>query len=1115
MYKPLTILLLLLGACAASLSGQASSATVTGTVRDSVTASVPGAEIILKNVDTGVARTTASNEAGLYVLLGVLPGKYTLEATKEGFSKKAYSAFTLTVNQTAQLDFSLEVGTTQQSVTVAAVAAEVQSSTAELGAVVTERQVTDLPLNGRNFTQLLTLTPGVVPVNPSMNAGGAQAMPIGVFSFPAINGQPNRSNLFMLDGINNQGAFYSTYAVPPIVDAIEEFKVQSHNDQAEFGGVMGGVVNVVTKSGTNQLHGAAWEFVRNDKFDSRAYFSRTKPTFRQNMFGVTAGGPVLIPKVLNGKDKLFFFGGFQGFEYRAPSQTLYRVPTAAHLAGDLSDQPALFDPGTTRANPAAAGTFLRDAFAGNRIPASRIDPGMLLYAKTLVSAPVDTGVPGFNGIDTTKQNRSQKEYTARIDYAASDKDALWFRMSGTNQPLVNSRNREQFQNTTNMTALNLGASYLKTFSPRSILQVQFGRVTLEQKQVARYRSAPASFVKDAGFSDQYASGFLDGEKLVPGMVVAGFFSGSELITTQRASDIWEYKATYTHIRGNHILRAGGNLTSSGWYSPFLSVDATFTNVVTSNLTNTAGTGSAIASFLLGLPDAANRRNTISSLGWGGVMDFFVHDQWKVTSRLTVNLGLRNDTIFNSAYGRPQDGNQFVGNIDFNRGVYVLAKQPPACSSTVFAPCIPGGVLPANVVVSPNGKFYEYPKLNLQPRLGLAYRLTDKTAIRAGGGLVGDFWSAVTQYGQNAQGLWPSVGTLQAVNLNNPTPALPFPNVKAQNPLPSGLTPAATPFNQVAWYMAPDVKNPYSIQWNVGVQRQLTASTILSADYVGSGSRRLDMNGFYNTALTPGPGAPQSRNLYNHIVPTRYARSWGRSNYNSLQTMLNKRFSQGLAAMVSYTWSKSIDLGCSGWFNLEGCNIQDPYNFNKDRSVSAFDVPHLLTMNWLYELPFGAGKKLNSGNRAVDFAIGGWQINAIVLLRTGAPYTINVNGDIANVGNASGYMRPNLVGDPKLSGRTTATWFNRAAFAVPAQFTFGNLGRNTMRADNFKNIDFSVFRTFRIRERASVEFRAESFNLTNSVSFAAPGSNMSTPTFGQVSSTASTARQLQFGLKINY
>jgi hypothetical protein len=1098
-----------------SAFGQLSTASVTGVVRDSASTAIPSAEVVLKNANNGVSRKSVSNESGVYVFLNVQPGEYTLEASKDGFAPKTYSAFPLAVNQTAQLDFSLTVGTLQQSVTVAAEGTEVQSSTAELGAVVTQRQVVDLPLNGRNFTQLLTLTPGAVPVNPSMNSGGVQSMPIGAFIFPAINGQPNRSNLYLLDGINNQGAFYSTYAVPPIVDAMQEFKVQSHNDQAEFGGVMGGVVNVVTRSGTNDLHGAAWEFLRNDKLDARPYFSRTRPTFRQNMFGITAGGPVILPKLVNGRDKLFFFGGFQGFEYRAPSQTLYRVPTAANLAGDLSDEPPIFDPATTRANPAAPGTFIRDPFAGNRIPANRIDNGMLQYARTLVSAPINTGVPGFNGLDATPQKRSQREYTAKIDYAASQKDALWFRWSATDQPFVNSRSREQFENITNMKAYNFGASWVRTFSPTSVMQGQLGRVTLEQKQDVRYRDVPSGFNDQVGFSSQYASGFLGGRTLVPGMVVTGFFAGSELVTTQRATDVWEYRANFTKIAGRHILKAGGALTTSGWFSPFSNVDAGFTNVVTSNLVNTATTGSALASYLLALPDRANRRDAISSLGWGGLMSFYVQDQWKVTPRLTVNLGLRNDTAFVPVFGRPEDNNQFVGNIDFNRGVYVLQRQPPACSATVFAPCIPGGTLPANVVLSENGRFYSFPKLNLQPRVGLAYRLNEKTALRAGFGLVGDFWSAVNQYAQNFQGLWPSVGTLQAVNLNNPTPAVPFPNVRAQNPLPSGLNPAATPFNQVAWYAAPDVKNPYSIQWNAGFQRQFGGTTTLGVDYVGSGSRRLDMNGFYNTALTPGPGAPQSRSLFPHIAPTRYARSWGRSSYHSLQALLNKRFSGGLAAMVSYTWSKSIDLGCSGWFNLEGCSIQDPYNFNNDRSVSAFDIPQLLTMNAIYELPFGKGKKMSAGNRAVDLLIGGWQANAIVLLRTGAPYTINVNGDIANVGNASGYMRPNLVGNPATANRTTSEWFNRAAFAVPAQFTFGNLGRNTMRSDNLANLDLSVFRNFRITERVALEFRAESFNATNSPTFAAPGSNMSTPTFGQVSSTASTARQYQFALKLKY
>ncbi|MGH9692965.1 MAG: carboxypeptidase regulatory-like domain-containing protein, partial [Bryobacteraceae bacterium] len=289
---------------------------MTGVVRDSSGSVVPGVKLTLRNTGTTVEHVTQSNSAGNYVFLNITPGPYTLEATGQGFQTTSIPQFTLAVSQTATLDITLQVGEVQQTLTVEAAGELVQAATAELGAVVSAKQVVDLPLNGRNFTQLLSLTPGVAPVSVSQNSGGFGNVASGTaFSFPAINGQTNRSNFFMTDGLNNQGAFSSTYAVPPIIDSIAEFKVNSHNDQAEFGGVLGGVINVATKSGTNQLHGSVWEFLRNDAFNARNTFQPTATVFRQNQFGVSAGGPVMIPKLYDGRNKTFFFGAYEGFQY--------------------------------------------------------------------------------------------------------------------------------------------------------------------------------------------------------------------------------------------------------------------------------------------------------------------------------------------------------------------------------------------------------------------------------------------------------------------------------------------------------------------------------------------------------------------------------------------------------------------------------------------------------------------------------------------------------------------------------------------------------------------------------------------------------------------------------
>jgi len=371
----LSLLVLLL---AGTATAQVSSASVNGVIRDPNGAVIPGATIVLTSVDTSVERTSVSNGSGAYVFLDITPGRYTVAASAQGFNPQKFAEFVLAVSQIATYDFSLTVGTQTQVVTVQGTAAQLDLTSASLGTVIQTKQVNDLPLDGRNFTSLLSLTPGVVPIMTGQSAGmqngggfGA-AVAIGSdYSFPAINGQTNRSDFFLMDGLYDYGAIESTYAVAPIIDAIQEFKVVSHTDDAEFGSVLGGVVNVVTKTGTNSLHGAAWEYLRNTVFDARNYFlpvGQAKPAYHQNQFGGSVGGPVLIPKLYNGRNKTFFFGAYQGFRYSKPEDTNLLVPTAAELAGNEADnhQPQIYNPYATTA---VGNSFTRPAFPGNQIPA--------------------------------------------------------------------------------------------------------------------------------------------------------------------------------------------------------------------------------------------------------------------------------------------------------------------------------------------------------------------------------------------------------------------------------------------------------------------------------------------------------------------------------------------------------------------------------------------------------------------------------------------------------------------------------------------------------------------------------------------------------------------------
>ena len=440
-----TALLLLL---AGSASAQVSTASVNGVVRDPKGAVIPGATIVLSSVDTSVQRTSVSNGAGDYVFLNITPGSYTLSASAQGFNPQKVAEFVLAVSQIATFDFSLTVGTQTQVVTVEATAAQLDVSSASLGTVIATKQVNDLPLDGRNFTTLLSLTPGVVPIMTGQsngmqtNGGFGAAVAIGSdYSFPAINGQTNRSDFFLMDGLYDYGAIESTYAIAPIIDAIQEFKVVSHTDDAEFGSVLGGVVNVVTKTGTNNLHGSAWEYLRNTVFDARSYFlplTQAKAAYHQNQFGGSIGGPVLIPKLYNGRNKTFFFGAYQGFRYSQPENTNLLVPTDAELAGNEADnhQPQIYNPFATTVDGSG---FSRPAFPGNQIPTALIDPRMVAYAKFVFPAagpffgtPNSNGAFPSNAINTTPLTQVQNEFDVRGDQTFGGKDSAWFRYSFIN-----------------------------------------------------------------------------------------------------------------------------------------------------------------------------------------------------------------------------------------------------------------------------------------------------------------------------------------------------------------------------------------------------------------------------------------------------------------------------------------------------------------------------------------------------------------------------------------------------------------------------------------------------------------------------------------------------------
>lgn len=1137
---------------ASPAAAQVSTAAITGTVQDSSGAVIPGATLVLHNIATNIDRTAATNEAGNYAFLDVQPGTYTLKVSKEGFKSVLQSDITLVVNQTARYDFTLEVGAVTQQVNVQASAAALQAGSAELGTAILKNDVNSLPLNGRNFTQLLSLTPGVSTVNVSQNAtktGGIWSNPVGSFTYPSINGQTNRSNYFLLDGVTDQGSFGSTYAVAPILETVQEFKVQSHNDDAQFGGVLGGVINVVTKSGTNQYHGTVFEFLRNKSLDARNTFFKTRPAFVQNQYGGTVGGPII-------KNKLFFYGGYEGFRSVEGAQSLFKTPTAAQLTGDLSDQTGqIFNPFSTRPDPNNPGLFIRDAFmcdasgnplpagptglqlagtACNKIPQSLLDPNMVLYAQTLFPRPENTGVPGFNGLDTTKRFTGQDTESLRLDYQASTRDTVWGRYTTFNQLQTGSAAFQTLGHRQFTHGYSVAAHYQHTFSGSALAEFYFGRVSGQINQFSQFFGAPAGFQNQTGFSPNFAGNFRGGFSFIPYLSILGFLGSPNPSAHDQAqvddthyADIWQWGGTFSKIYRNHTLTFGAEINRNNTDALYLNASEIFSAFNTQDLNpaNASPGGNALASFLLGIPNSSGRRNVRETTRGGWEDNFYIKDQWKVTPKLTINMGLRYDVTLIPIYGDDKSANGFVGDVDLNRGVYILARQPASCAVAGQAPCIPGGTLPPGVILTPfaNGRIYTQNLDNFQPRLGIAYQLRPTTVLRASYGRFYDNWAAITQTSQNYEGTWPDIGQLLAQNLNTTTVT-----ATAEDPLSLGSStplPGPTPFNQVQWFMDPNVQRPYADQWNLGVQQGLWGNTVITANYAGSHGSRLDVGAFQNVARTPGPGdaaTVASRRPFPFITPTFFDKSIGRSSYNAFQFSMRRTGAGGLSYLISYTWSKTMDIGCSGWYGVEGCSVQDPFNLDNDKSFSAFDLTHIFTASWVYQLPFGKGKRFSSGNRVVDALAGDWQVNGITTYTSGVPYDVGISGDIANTGNGgccNGYYeRLNLVGNPNPANRTREQYISRSSFGVPAAFTFGNLGRDSLRSAYFNNWDFSVFREFPIPalgETRHLEFRAETFNTFNATVLDIPDRNFTDPNFGAVSNVRNIPRQIQFSLKFYF
>lgn len=1094
-------------ATAVSLVAQSVTGTITGTVTDSTGAVVPGAKVTAKETATGVTRNAATNAAGIFTFPELQPGTYSLSATAPGFSVGVRQGIELEINQTASVTLPLAAGAATDMVQVTGDQPLLDSETVSLGEVIGAQEAEDLPLDGRQFVQLLELVPGTVPVSVSQT-GGYVTIGAGGTN-PSIGGATNRSNLFFINGVFATNPTYSFYAISPSVDDIQEFQSQSHAMQAEFGQATGGAVSISTKAGTNQYHGGAWEFIRNNDLDAIPYFSgpfwnggkASRQNYKQNQFGADVGGPLL-------KNKLFGFGYYEGYRYVQAAANFTSLPTSAELGGDFSSLLALpngvgviYDPTTYN-----AATGQDQPFPGNIIPAGRINTPLVSVLKaflpsTLPSTDALLTSNGYNFTNTQDSSTTQNSYGIRVDYAITPKDLLYGQYYYQNTLGVGPGGLPSNPFDSVFSGKQVGANYLHTFSPTLTAQGTFGWL---------YATSPGFSVQPNPVSLFNTGGFSGGFTTNPGGVVMSFVPGIGIsnyagIGSGQGGDydtVFQYSGNVTKQSGKHALKFGAsfyratlltNYAADGesfnqqaTYNPCASIDPKAGGCVSDG-------GNGLASYLLNLPNNASRQ-----LGNSGgylyehVFGVYAQDTWKFNPKLTLNYGLRWD------YSSPvtDAGNRISGFNQYNGQWYIPKGDVDAPSQ------LPAGVYISGDHIAPN----DYK--NFSPRIGVDYSINSKTVLRAGVGIFFDNWAGNIQATQSARGSWPSGGSQGVANLN----VVGLPSsvaATAQAPFPGAPVESPTPYPSGGAFLDTHWRNAYSTQYNLEAERQLSNSSTFSLIFAGSSTARSTIQTPANQSLVLGP----TQDLpFPNMQQFDEISSIAHLSYNSFQSKYEKRYSNGLALKGAFTWSKDIDVGCADFW--EGCNIQNPDDLRAERADSALNVPLVLSASAVYKLPFGKkGQYLTTGVPAA--LVGGWHANGILSSHSGTVYTPGLTFDNTNSGG--GGQRPNKVGDPN-SGftRSINEWFNTSAFVHPAAYTYGDVGRNSLRGPSFTNLDASFFRDFTIFRESSFQFRAEFFNLLNHTNFGNPNATVGGgPSYGTIRSQANNSRQIQFAGKISF
>jgi hypothetical protein len=1154
-----TLLLFCMLWCTTAIQAQTFYGSVLGNVLDSNGAVVPNARATLINLATTERRTAESDSDGNFKFVNLVPGNYRLEVEKGGFKRLVREPVVVEVQSAVRIDMALEVGDVAQVVEITGQTPLLQPETTSLGQVVDSRKVQEMPLNGRNVLNLVSLVPGVVPQGQSMgNPTGTNIFAWG--NYQIGGGAANQSATF-IDGGSINVSYVNLTTLVPTQDAVQEFRVQTNNLSAEFGRFTGGVINLTTKSGSNSFHGSAYEFLRNKVLNANTFFNNRsnidRPAFTQNQFGANVGGPVL-------KEKLFFFFSYEGFRQRQGQSFLISVPTEAMRNGDFSAlSPPIYDPLTTcgrLGNPACARDangaeiLTRQPFANNQIPANRLDP----TAKILSDLWAKPNLPGtvFNYATNASVGGNNDQINARMDYNLSDKQRIfgrYTRWSNLNLPIDPYKTQ---------TYVDRGPETFKTHQ-----LVLADTYSFNQNMIADVRLSYLRFIYDrtpeslgvdltkfgwpAALNSQVAFAHIP-TPCVQGYTDVFCTNGTGSVIIAR-NENYSLAGTLTRISGRHTLKFGGELrrlTHNYAQSNNAAGAFNFNNLFTSsNPFTPAGTGIGFASFMLGYGTDGNIQTPELVAGQQIYQGYFANDTFQLSQRLTINYGVR--------WELPGPWTE-----RFDR---LTAFLPDAASPLAATTGLPlRGKLALVNTADRESRSSQNRYWNLfAPRLGFSYRFLDKTVVRGGYGI---FYLPNDVAFSTAPNNSPV--NLLATQWVSTLDGSVTPVDRLSNPFPNGVLrpPGNRPtFQQTLLGQglgnSPIADEPYGYnqQWNLNIQHELKDGTLVEVAYAGSKGTHLPANQqidqlpdeflalgtqlqqqvtnpfFGQIASGPLAARTVSRGQLLRPFPQYNGVSIGgisnrNSSYHALQMKVEKRFRAGGSILGSYSWSKLISDTdtLTGW--LEGsppAGVQNNNNLRLERSLASFDVPHRLVISYVLDLPVGKGRRLlGDVSGPADKLLSGWGVNGVYTAQSGFPLRFTTAANLTN--SFGGGSRPNVVSgcDSSVSGSAQSRlgsasdasapkWFNTSCFAQPAAFTFGTEGRVNpkLRAHGMNNIDFAVFKRTKLTEQLGLEFRTEFFNLFNRVQFNFPGQALGNPQFGVVSSQVNNPRLVQFALRL--